>query len=246
MIRMIYVTDGSFEGILTAVFEAYSNKEEPDTITLGSDYQLSLGTEIREIATDAEKSDRVWRGIQSRISEKCLEDLYRAYLSEHPQAGLYIYRYVRLGLKLGRKVEGYLQHPDVQAIHDLSRRVASEVHLFLGLLRFRRLKNGIFYACYEPDSNITQLIAGHFAARLSDQPWIIHDKKRDVLALYNGVEVVFATGLPPIAEEACDEEYEALWKQYFKAIAIESRRNPKLQRSFMPARYWKNLAEKQL
>jgi len=246
MIRMIYVTDGTFEGILTAVFEAYKNKEEPEAITLGSVYQLALGMAVRDIATDMEKSGRVWRGVQSKISEKTLEELYRAYLSEHPQVGLFIYRYIKLGLKLGRKVEGYLQHPDVQAVHDLSRRVANEAHLFLGILRFRKLKNGIFYACYEPDNNITQLIAGHFAGRLSDQAWIIHDRKRDIMALYNGEEVVFATGLPPFAGEVCDEEYETLWKKYFSAIAIESRKNPKLQRSFMPVKYWKNIIEKQL
>lgn len=243
---MFYVTDGTFEGILTAVFEAYKNKEEPDAITLGGDFQLALGARMREITTDPEKSDRVWRGVQNKISEKSLEDLYRAYLSEHPQVGLYIYRYIRLGLKLGRKVEGYLQHPDVQAVHDLSRRVANEAHLFLGILRFRKLKNGIFYACYEPDNNITQLIAGHFAGRLSDQAWIIHDRKRDIMALYNGEELVFATGLPPLDGETCDEEYETLWKRYFSVIAIESRRNPKLQRAFMPVKYWKHVIEKKL
>lgn len=246
---MIYVTDGSFEGILTAVFEAYRNKEEPEAITLGSDFQIPLGQEFREIPTVTEESDRVWRGIQNKISTNSLEELYRAYLSEYPQVGLYIYRYIKLGLKLGRKVEDYLQHPDVQAIHDLSSKVASEAHLFLGILRFKKLRSGIYYACYEPDNNITQLIADHFARRLSDQAWMIHDRKRDILALYNG-EVIFTSGLPSFmtgsAAEDCDEEYETLWKRYFASIAIESRKNPRLQRSYMPTRYWKNLVEKQL
>ena len=242
---MVYVTDGSFEGILTAVFEAFRNKEEPEEITLGGDFQLPLGTDVREIPVDAEKSDRVWRGVQSKISQQSLEDLYKAYLSEHPRVGLYIYRYIRLGLNLGRKVEEYLQHPDVQAIHDLSRRVGKEVHLFLGILRFKKLKNGVFYACYEPDNNITQLITEHFASRLSDQAWIIHDRKRNIFALYNGEEVIFTSELPDLDHLACEEEYEELWKRYFATIAIEIRKNPKLQRSFMPYRYWKHLVEKQ-
>ena len=45
---MVYVTDGSFEGILTAVFEAFRNKEEPEEITLGGDFQLPLGTDVRK------------------------------------------------------------------------------------------------------------------------------------------------------------------------------------------------------
>lgn len=242
---MIYVTDGSFEGILTAVFEAFRLKENPDHITLGGDFQLSMDPELREISTDTGKSDRVWRGIQNKISEESLETLYRAYLSEHPRVGLYIYRYIKLGLKLGCKVEGYLQNPDVQAILDLNNRVAAESHLFLGLLRFKKLRSGIFYASYEPDNNITQLITDHFARRLAGQAWIIHDKKRDIFALYNGEEVIFTSGLSDLEHLACEEEYEELWKRYFATIAIESRKNPKLQRSFMPYRYWNNLVEKQ-
>lgn len=243
---MIYVTDGSFEGILTAVFEAYRNREEPEDIIINGEYQLPMHLEMREITTDRTKSDRVWRGIQEKISEESLENLYQAYLSEHPRVGLLIYRYIKLGLELGRKVEGYLQHPDVQAIQDLSNKVAREAHLFLGILRFKKLRSGVFYAGYEPDNNITQLITGHFASRLADQAWMIHDRKRDILALYNGEEVLFTSGLPSFDHEICEEDYEVLWKRYFATIAIENRKNPKLQRAFMPVRYWKHLIEKQL
>lgn len=243
---MIYVTDGSFEGILTAVFEAFRNREEPDEITMGGDFQLSLASEIREITTDPGKSDRVWRAVQNRISERSMEDLYRVYLSEHHDAGIIIYRYIKLGLQLGRKIENYLQHPHVCAVRVLSRRVANEAHLFLGLIRFKKLRNGLFYASYEPDNNITQLIAGHFARRFQDQPWIIHDRRRAVCALYNGEEVIFASEVPDFVSKDSDEEYEELWKKYFTSIAIESRKNPRLQRSHMPRRYWKHLPEKQL
>jgi probable DNA metabolism protein len=37
--------------------------------------------------------------------------------------------------------------------------------------------------------------------------------------------------------------YQALWKSYFKNIAIGERKNPRLQRQFIPRRYWKNLVE---
>lgn len=244
---MIYVTDGSFEGILTAVFDAYRYKEEPEAITSRETYQMPMIPEIREIITDTEKSGRVCQAIIDKMSRESLEDLYGAYLSEHLECGLYIYRYVRIGLELGPKVHGYLQNPDVFKIHDLNFKVFGEMHRFLGILRFKKLKSGIFYACYEPDHNITMLMTDHFAERLSDQAWIIHDQKRGIYAIYNTEEVVFSTGLPPFMDEACEEEeFETLWKRYFKTIAIESRNNPKLQRSFMPRRYWKHLLEKQL
>lgn len=243
---MIYNTDGSFEGILTAVFEAYEKKEEPEAILIKDCCQMPLGIEIREIETDLQKSNRVWKGIVQKISHEVLEMLYRVFLSNHPEAGFYIYRYIRIGLTLGPKVINYLQHPDVLIVRDLSRKVYGEMHLFLGILRFKKLKNGIFYAQYEPDHNITILLTDHFASRLSDQPWIIHDIKRKCFAVYNTREVVLSHGELPFSVDGESEEFEILWKKYFKTIAIESRRNPKLQRSFMPGRYWNHLVEKQL
>ncbi len=243
---MIYITDGTFEGILTAVFEAYKNKEEPESIVTKQYFQALLGSEIREIETDHEKYDRVYNSIITKMSYEVLELIYKAWLSEHRDVGIAIYRYIKIGLKIGRKVISYLQNPDVQMINDLSQKVSKEVHLFIGILRFNKLKNGIYYAQIEPDNNIVMLIAGHFVDRLSDQPWIIHDVKRNLSALFDTNQVIFSTENISIpADYKDDKEFEILWKKYFKAIAIESRINPKLQRSFMPRRYWKNLTEKQ-
>ncbi|MFW6294603.1 MAG: DUF4130 domain-containing protein, partial [Halanaerobium sp.] len=35
-----------------------------------------------------------------------------------------------------------------------------------------------------------------------------------------------------------------LWKSFFSAVSIKNRLNPKLQRQFMPKKYWKYLIEK--
>lgn len=243
---MIYITDGTFEGILTAVFEAYKNKEEPQSIVTKQYFQTLLGSEIREIKTNQEEYDRVYNSIIEKMSYEVLELIYKAWLSEHRDVGIAIYRYIKIGLKIGRRVISYLQNPDVQMINDLSLRVSKEVHLFVGILRFNKLKNGIYYAQIEPDNNIVMLIAGHFADRLSDQPWIIHDVKRNLSALFDMNQVIFSSDNISIpADYKDDKEFEILWKRYFKAIAIESRINPRLQRSFMPRRYWKNLTEKQ-
>ncbi|MCX7771528.1 MAG: TIGR03915 family putative DNA repair protein [Clostridia bacterium] len=242
---MIYLTDGSFEGILTAVFEAYANKVEPEAIISKDVFQTSLLSEVKEVDTDIEKSDRVYKAIVEKIAEEAMETLYRAYLTEDPDVGTYIYRYIKIGLKIGRKTVSYLQNPDILKVHDLSHKVIAEMHLFLGILRFKKLKNGIFYAHIEPDNNITMLISSHFVDRLSDQPWIIHDARRDVYALYDTNQVVFSREHIAIPEDGLDEQFELLWKRYFKTIAIESRKNLRAQKQFMPRRYWKNLVEKQ-
>lgn len=243
---MIYITDGSFEGILTAIFEAYARKEEPESIVSKGQFQMTLGADLIEIETDMDKYRRVYAAIEKKISDEAMEIIYKAYLNEHEDAGIAIYRYVKLGLKLGGKVVSYLQNPDVLRVHDMSYKVSAEAHLFLGILRFNKLKNEIYYAKMEPDNNIITILSNHFVERLSDQPWIIHDVKRSIFALYNTEQVVFSNDpitIPDVNTE--DKEFPLLWKRYFQAIAIESRINPKLQKSFMPRRYWKNLIEKQ-
>ena len=243
---MIYVTDGTFEGILTAVFEAYRNREEPRSIVTEKCFQTTLDSNIRIIETNQEKSDRVYNAIVDKMSYEVLEQIYKAWLSEYHDVGTAIYKFIIIGLKIGKKVISFIQNPDVQKLNDLSMKVSKEVHLFTGILRFNKLKNGIYYARIEPDNNIVMLIADHFADRLSDQPWIIHDAKRDFSALFDTKQVVYTSEKITIpADYKDDREFEMLWKKYFKAIAIESRINPKLQRSFMPVRYWKNLTEKQ-
>lgn len=39
------------------------------------------------------------------------------------------------------------------------------------------------------------------------------------------------------------DDFETLWKTYHKAMSIESRKNERCQRNFMPKKYWKRLSE---
>lgn len=243
---MIYVTDGSFEGILTAVFEAYENKEIPESIVSRDFYQVSLDSVVREIEKNDEKSSRVYNAVVEKMSQEALEIMYKAWLSEHCEIGTALYKYIKIGLKIGRKVLSYLQNPDVLMINDLAYKVGAEAHRFLGILRFKKLNNGLYYSKIEPDNNITMIIAEHFEQRMADQPWIIHDIKRNVFALYDTNQVIFVKEDILISiDNGEDKVFEELWKNYFKTIAIEDRRNPKLQKQFLPRRYWKNLTEMQ-
>ena len=92
------------------------------------------------------------------------------------------------------------------------------------------------------------MLAPHFVRRLPDQDWIIHDRKRMLAAIYNREEWVL-TELDSLPEPKITEEekyYQALWQSFYKNVAIESRKNPRLQAQFMPRRYWDYLIEKTL
>jgi len=117
----------------------------------------------------------------------------------------------------------------------------------LGLLRFRSVSTDLYYAAYSPDYNITFLICPHFRERFSDQNWIIHDVKRNLAGVYDKKECVFID-LPADFQYHCKingDTFETLWKEYFKSICINERKNLKLHKQHVPIKYWKYLIEKQ-
>lgn len=244
---LTYVYDGSFEGLLTSIHEAYYRRQEPGMIKNRENLQCSLVDEYVQIETDAAKSDKVYRSIIEKISTEALHHVYHVFLSEDEAAGTLIYNYLKLGWKAGSKVDFYLSDDRVHKVHAISQRVEFEHHRLLGFLRFRQVEGGIYYASCKPDNNLVELLAPHFAERLQDQSWIIHDVGRDIAALYNKKSFIISEfsvdDIPGTTEE--ENEYQKLWKQFFTTLSIPSRNNPKLQRQLMPRRYWDYLIEKQ-
>ncbi len=240
-----YLYDGSFTGLLTAVYQAYYHPVKPDSIMPQSSYNPGLFANPIFIAADSEKADKVYHAIINKISPAALRHVYRAYLSELPGIENTIYHYLRIGFKLGKQVNSHLTNQYVSKIHNVSRKVSSESHRMLGLIRFQLIAGDIYYAPIEPDYNIVGLVAPHFAKRLAGQKWVIHDVKRNSAALHNGEEWVL-TDLNSESNFTAQEKeafYQNLWRDYFKNAGVPDRKNPKLQRQFMPARYWKHLTE---
>jgi probable DNA metabolism protein len=241
-----YVYDGSFEGLLTCVHEAYYRREAPAGISCGEALQENLLMQYETIQTEEGKAEKVLRALRNKLSEDILQNVFHAYLSELPEIELWILRYVQLAFRVGPAVDSHLWEDSVLKILEVTRKVRFESHRMLGLLRFRELAEGTYYAPMGPDHNIVSLIAPHFAARLSDQRWMIHDIMRNIGALYNGREwtLVLLRQRKALPLHENELEFQRLWKQYFESIAIAGRRNPRLQRQHMPSRYWLYLVEK--
>lgn len=241
-----YIYDSSFEGLLTCIYEAYYRHENPDRIIPGEISQINMLDENIHISTDTTRAAKVYDSILNKISSDALDNVYYAYLSEVEGSGKIIYEYLKLGWKMGVKVDMYLSDDRVLNLHKLSRRVGAERHRMLGLLRFSQCSDGTYYSQIEPDHNILQLLAPHFAYRMADQNWIIHDIKRNLAAIYNMEEWILTDlkleNLPDL--NLMEDFYQSLWKQYFRSIAITNRLNPKLQLQHMPRRYWSHLVEK--
>ncbi|MBC8062446.1 MAG: TIGR03915 family putative DNA repair protein [Clostridiaceae bacterium] len=250
-----YLYDGSFYGLLTVVYEIYYSHSIPVDIRLISETSVSQSSFLatdKLIITDSQKAEKVYNAIFHKISSQSLDNVYYAFLSSIEGKELIIYNYIKLGFKIGNNLESHLYTEEVSALHKIVKKVTKEVMHMTGFIRFT-FNNNFYYANYEPDHNITELLAPHFVDRFADQYFIIHDKLRNIALVYDTEQWVLTTfnktelqNLTPDTKEIVPEDficYEKLWQEYFVNIAIKERTNERQQKLYMPKRYWKNMLE---
>ncbi|MCL2294420.1 MAG: TIGR03915 family putative DNA repair protein [Spirochaetes bacterium] len=148
-------------------------------------------------------------------------------------------------LAVGR-VMSDLADMNIKKVIDAARKARQESHFFLGILRFSVGANNVAIARCAPDHFILPTLAHHFTRRFGDSRWAILDEKRNILLMRDESELakllIFDPEHPWFKEEKTDD-WEKMWKNYHTSINNESRSNSKLQRSFIPLRYWKYLPE---
>lgn len=245
--NITYLYDGTFNGLLTIVFDCYINKQLPLKIVDSHEYVSNLFDNIQTITTDYDKADRIFNGISENISYDVLYNSYYAFLSEDKDRELYILKYILYGFQIGPKIDTMLSIDFVYNVNFLKRRMLCESHKLKGLVRFTKIGDNLFYSSIHPSNNVVENLGHHFMKRLPTQNFIIHDKIRNIAFLYNtkNYEIVDASTLeiPEISEE--EQLYQDMWTAFFKTIAIKERTNSRLQRQFMPKKYWKDIFETQ-
>lgn len=91
----LFIYDKTFEGLLTAVFDAYFRKTFPDMLLSEGDVLPLFYDEAFTVHTDEEKSGRVWRGLQKKLSVSALSSITWCWLSELPEVDILLFRYIR-------------------------------------------------------------------------------------------------------------------------------------------------------
>ncbi len=251
----IYLYDKTFEGLLTAVFDAYSRKQAPDKISDVEEPSI-FANEVYRVITDEVRARRVWDGLHKKISKSACDMLSVIYLSEQPDIEMLLFRYMQKAFAATKSIEMNFGDPDVLQATNLYRKVTREAERMRMFVRFQKTADGIFFAPIEPMYNVLPLVVDFFEDRFADQQWIIYDVKRKYglyYDLHKTVEVTFdniafnfETGKLNDMQAAEDEKlFQQLWKNYFKAISIKERTNLKLHTQHLPRRFWKFLPEKQ-
>lgn len=237
-----FIVDGSEDCFYTAVFDAYREKE--CMITAEKNLQLGLDSQPVEVAADEEKAARV-KGKLSRIDPLAAEDVSLALRSGESLKEQTAFEYIRLIVAHNRAVRTMAGNPAVMEMNDIRGRVTGELHRMKGFLRFMESAEGVLYAPYSPDNDITDLLAPHFAERLKNQRFVIHDVKRKIAAMYDGNElVVTRVSDAEIYLSEYEKYFEDLWRQYYRSVNIAERPHERQMKGYMPVRYWKFLPEK--
>ncbi len=239
-----YLHDGSFDGLLCAVSAALQNGTVDDIVPEEQRQALLFCEEIC-IKTDEAVAREIAGRIRNEISKQAFRHIMYTHLSELPNLGKAVFNYISEGLHRGASIDHWHADPSVRAVHEACRKTTHEIHRLKGLLRFRELADGTLWAPVEPDHQVIIPLALHFRKRLSEEQGIIHDVKRGIAVEWkNGsVRYVDPPVIPEISLAGNEQEIQQLWQTYHRAGTIQERINPRLQKQFMPLRYWKWLTE---
>lgn len=250
-----YTYDGSFEGLLSVIFEIYERKAWPDKIEQAGTEQAGLFAQTIAVSTNEVKAARVWQGLLKKISAEGRTQLYKTYLSELPEASMLIYQYMRLAFDSTVSIEENFAADCVRRVAEINKQIFREKHRMEAFIRFQKTADDLFYATINPDFNVLPLITEHFRKRYADQRWLIYDTKRHFGIYYDlhqttnvilDNEITDKSGnLPAAILEQHEELYQQLWQTYYQHVNIPERKNNKLHLRHIPMRYWKYLTEKQ-
>lgn len=252
---LVFFYDKSFEGLLTAVFDAYNRKSFPDELFGEGEFAPLFMTDSYSVITDLKKSKRVWSALEKKMSKHACNMLTCSWLSEINGCDTLIFRYIRKTLDSNVSIETNFGDKDVLELQQIARKVVHEKHYLEEFIRFQKAADGIFFAPITPIYNALPLVISHFKDRFADQKWVIYDLKRKYGYYYDlkTVEEITLEDDTHLLNGKLDENlmaedeklFQELWKGYFKALTIKERINLKLQRQHMPKRFWKYLTEKQ-
>ena len=238
-----YYYDGSFDGLLTVIFIAYKDRKNNELRIIVKTGQLLLGLDDINVITNFSKARRVEKAICDKLSQNFLNNIQTCFLSCDKNKDIVIVHTVYKALKQGKEILNFLDEHAFY-VNKLVKQVLNERHRYLGVLRFKEVKDGTMFSTIEPKNNVLPILLSHFINRMKREKFAIYDKKRKIIAYYDTkkVEIFFVKSLEI---EWSDEEieYSELWKTFHKSISIKERENKKLQQSNLPKYYWKHLIE---
>jgi len=251
-----YIFDGSFYGLLTAVFESYERKQKSVKLYTDNAFSEDMFGGCVYIEADKTKALRVWKALNNKISDEHQQYFHTAWYADAIATWQLMFDYALYIFDNTQGVDQNYGNGLVLGLAQIAKKVSRERHRMKAFIRFQKGGNHLFHAVVNPDYNVLPLVAGHFERRYADQRWVLYDERRSYGLYYDlkqVQEVTFEYAAPNAVaapeDVILDEQellYATLWKDYFNSTNIKERKNLKLHIQHVPKRYWKYLTEKEL
>ena len=251
--KKLLICQDSVEGIFTAVYDGWlwsARGYQIEIRVCEPEYPELFCTTV-EISPDSEKALKVAQSVREKLGETTYQAVCYAAVSVHPDKGTAVFYLLRKALGQGRcdrHVMEALADPAVNLVSSLQVKVWHEIHRFYGFVRFRELGGDVLYSCISPQNDILEFLEPHFSDRFPNENWMIYDQNRHkVLTHPRGGEcTVYREVIPNQSREglpADEDAYEDLWKAFCRYITIPERKNPSLQKQFVPLKFRSNMTE---
>ena len=239
----IYIYN-NFYDLLNLINKLINNNIKPDNIK-NINFSPTLFDNL--IKLDLKNDESIINNTIKKIGYTNFNIIYKVFLSEYDNKELIIYYYYKNSLKYKEQTIYMRNIKCVNLSLKIAKYVGSETHKLKGFLRFIELKNNVLYATIEPTNNVLELLSIHFKKRLKNEYWIIEDKKRNIISLYdkNDYTIINSNDFKISTNELSKNELniENLWINFYKTIGIKSRKNERCRMNFMPKKYWKYIIE---
>lgn len=241
---VVYCYDGSFAGFLCCVFESFARREIPYAIWTEERIQPTLYEE-RWIDADETKAKRVYKGYCKLLGGAGRRLLNTTFLSGREDREILLLQFIRLAFCEGPRCLSMLGHEAVAAVYAMDTAIGYETEHLKGFVRFQEA-DGILGAVIHPKCRALPLLRGHFCTRYPEEQFLIYDATHSEVLLYQNHRAQILTleaplTLPPPSET--EQHYQALWKQFYKTLAIDARRNEALRRTHCAKRFWADMTE---
>lgn len=248
---VVFTCKDDFESMMTCIYDAWSARLGHSNIRLQTEpiEMPELFCQYCYVEADSEKTQKVIRSIQKKISMEAYKFIYTVAMSCDTDKLDKIYRFVVTGFSAGSRVTSMHGIPAVSSVFELNRRITNEAHHFKEFIRFSRLETQVLYSVIEPQNNVLTLIAPYFSDRMPSENWMVLDRNRNLAAVHPADQNYFLTSLSQKelsfieGTKDCQDPYVSLWKTFFHSIAVEARTNYRCQRNFLPLKFRKNMTE---
>lgn len=240
---LCYTYDGSLAGFYCCVHESVYAKQHPLDICVQGEAQPTLLLE-KWIPTEPEKAIKVRSAIAEKLGVRARDLIETVFLTHMAHKELCMLRFLLFAFPKGPMCTEMIAEPEVAALLAAEKHIGGESHLLLGFIRFSDFE-GKLVATIRPKNFVLPLLRDHFTRRFSDEDFMIYDRTHHAALLYEQKRsrILAMEELPAFEASPKEEQYRALWKQFYHTLSIKERYNPLCRRTHMPKRYWSEMTE---